>query len=252
MTNTQYKVSVNLDRILEKTGYSQRQLIKDSGISHNFITKLTQHKEVANLDKLVTILNTLNQHGLKIEPDDLITFEPIGKTKIKALANQHKDNDYLFFFQLDYNGQIDKDLIRLKIEQDKTNIKINSFVNSNVPFSADMQTELFKQTFTLGQGVDKMVTVPEKDKKIIAQLLSKMLIAAAIKDKTIKPNKHINTLEFHYLDTFILTFNHVDFKNESIMFTKDINDTIRPAVDNAYNMTYTFKHSGDVGTIHKK
>lgn len=252
MTNTQYKVSVNLDRILEKTGYSQRQLIKDSGISHNFITKLTQHKEVANLDKLVTILNTLNQHGLNIEPDDLITFEPIGKTKVTALANQHEENVYTCFFQLAYEGQNYKDLVQLTIKQNDTDIKIHAQTSETTTFTKVMQAQLFAQSFYLGRGVDTMVAMVERDKRVVAQALSKIVVEQAINDKVIKANKHVNRVIFNYFDTFELTFNNVQFKNDIAVFTKDRQNNIKHLIENAHDATYPFHGPHSTGYVEKR
>ena len=67
-----YKVSVDLDEILKENEISQTTLISKSNLSHNFITKLIKHKEVANLDKIATIINTLNDEGCNIRPSDLI------------------------------------------------------------------------------------------------------------------------------------------------------------------------------------
>lgn len=248
----QYKVSINLDRILAKNGYSQRQLIKDSGLSHNFITKLTQHKEIANLDKLVKIINTLNQRGLDITPSDLITFEPIGKTKVTALANQHEENVYTFFFQLAYEGKSYKDLVQLTIKQNNTDIKIHAQTSETTTFTKDMQDQLFAQSFYLGRGVDTMVAMVEHDKRVAAQALSKLVIEQAVNDNVITANKHVNKVIFDYFDTFELTFNNVQFRNNIAIFTKDRQDSIKPLIENAHDATYPWHGPHSTGYVEKR
>lgn len=255
MSNKRYKVSINLDRILAKNKYSKMQFSRDSNINYGFINQLTQQKEVANLDKLVDVLNALNAHGLDVKPSDLITFEPLGKTKIEVLASQHKGNQYTFFFEFKYQKETYKDLISLVINQDKTNIKITARANEANTFSPEMQKAIFAQSFYLGQGVDKMVAIVEKDKKVVAQLLSKALISQALKDKVISLNSHVNIIKFNYFDTFDITFHNAQFKNGDLVFTKDSKDSIKPnkylGMD-AYKATYPFHRPSSTGKIDKK
>lgn len=243
---TQYKVSVHLDRIMNDTGISQTQLAKEANINHQFIANLRKHKGVANFDKIVALVNAINRHGFNIKPSDVISFDVVGTTKIKALAHQCEDNEknnYVFFIKLSVHGEIYFDLIRLIVTQHRAKITIKATNNGSRNFTDDMQKALFAKAFMLGSGLIKMVQVSEEDKRTIAQLLSKMVITQAIKDKIIKPNKLINFIDFSYLGTAKLTFNHVEFKDNSVNFTKDVKDTV---IINT-NATYPFFDPADSG-----
>ena len=246
-----YKFSINLDRILAETGYGEMKLIRESGVSHNFINNLIQHKDAPTLEKLCRILNTLNEAGHDIKPSDLITFKPVGVTKVRAIAHQRSGSRYVYFVDLSYQGKQYHDLVALTIKQEKTTITIKATPNGDVSFTKPMQVALFSESFMLGEGLDAMVSMDEGDKKTVAQGLSKIVIQQAVKDHQIKANKHSNKLIFQYFDTFDLTFNSVSFSDQKgLFFTKDKDDKIVPVGQlgrKAYACTYPFQTPSDVG-----
>jgi hypothetical protein len=99
-----YKVSIQLDELLKEKKISQYSLIKKTNLSHNFINKLVKHKEVANLDKLATIINALNDEGADIRPSDLIKFVPVDETTVDIFSSQQFDDSFYFFSCSSING----------------------------------------------------------------------------------------------------------------------------------------------------
>ena len=174
-----YKVSIHLDEILKEKKISQYSLNQKTHLSLNFINKLAQHKEVANLDKLATIINTLNEEGYNIKPSDLITFDPVGETKIKVIESQHRKNVFLLFFQLNSSGAKYLDLIKLTIKQQEKQLFIKIEANDTLTLNQSMQRALFAQSFTLGQGVEKLVQLSSAEKRVAAQALAKEVINQA-------------------------------------------------------------------------
>ena len=231
-----YKVSIHLDEILKEKKISQYSLNQKTHLSLNFINKLAQHKEVANLDKLATIINTLNEEGYNIKPSDLITFDPVGETKIKVIESQHRKNVFLLFFQLNIHGEKYLDLIKLTIKQQEKQLFIKIEANDTLTLNQSMQRALFAQSFTLGQGVEKLVQLSSAEKRVAAQALAKEVINQAIASKVISAEPTY-TLSMNYFDLFAINFNHLEQKNNQVRFIKDKNDSLIPLDPNAYQAT---------------
>lgn len=245
-----YKVSIHLDEILKEKKISQYSLNQKTHLSLNFINKLAQHKEVANLDKLATIINTLNEEGYNIKPSDLITFDPVGETKIKVIESQHRKNVFLLFFQLNIHGEKYLDLIKLTIKQQKKQLFIKIEANDTLTLNQSMQRALFAQSFTLGQGVEKLVQLSSAEKRVAAQALAKEVINQAITSKVISAEPTY-TLSMNYFDLFAINFNHLEQKNNQVRFIKDKNDSLIPLNPNAYQATYPFMHAASTGRVTK-
>lgn len=245
-----YKVSIHLDKILKEKKISQYSLNQKTHLSLNFINKLAQNKEVANLDKLATIINTLNSEGYNIKPSDLITFDPIGETKIKVIESQRRKNVFLFFFQLNSKGSKYLDLIKLTIKQKGQQLLIKIEANDTLTLKQSMQRALFAQSFTLGQGVEKLVQLSNSEKRVIAQALSKEVINQAIASKVISIESTY-TLSINYFDLFAITFNHLEQKDNQAKFIKDKDDSLIPLRPNAYKVTYPFMHPASIGRVEK-
>lgn len=245
-----YKVSIHLDEILKEKKISQYSLNQKTHLSLNFINKLAQHKEVANLDKLATIINTLNEEGYNIKPADLITFDPVGETKIKVIESQHRKNVFLLFFQLNIHGEKYLDLIKLTIKQQKKQLFIKIEANDTLTLNQSMQRALFAQSFTLGQGVEKLVQLSSAEKRVAAQALAKEVINQAIASKVISAEPTY-TLSMNYFDLFAINFNHLEQKNNQVRFIKDKNDSLIPLDPNAYQATYPFMHPASTGRVTK-
>ena len=245
-----YKVSIHLDEILKEKKISQYSLNQKTHLSLNFINKLAQHKEVANLDKLATIINTLNEEGYNIKPSDLITFDPVGETKIKVIESQHRKNVFLLFFQLNSSGAKYLDLIKLTIKQQEKQLFIKIEANDTLTLNQSMQRALFAQSFTLGQGVEKLVQLSSAEKRVAAQALAKEVINQAIASKVISA-KPTYTLSMNYFDLFAINFNHLEQKNNQVRFIKDKNDSLIPLDPNAYQATNPFMHAASTGRITK-
>ena len=245
-----YKVSIHLDEILKEKKISQYSLNQKTHLSLNFINKLAQHKEVANLDKLATIINTLNEEGYNIKPADLITFDPVGETKIKVIESQHRKNVFLLFFQLNIHGEKYLDLIKLTIKQQEKQLFIKIEANDTLTLNQSMQRALFAQSFTLGQGVEKLVQLSIAEKRVAAQALAKEVINQAIASKVISAEPTY-TLSMNYFDLFAINFNHLEQKNNQVRFIKDKNDSLIPLDPNAYQATYPFMHAASTGRVTK-
>lgn len=245
-----YKVSIHLDEILKEKKISQYSLNQKTHLSLNFINKLAQHKEVANLDKLATIINTLNEEGYNIKPSDLITFDPVGETKIKVIESQHRKNVFLLFFQLNSSGAKYLDLIKLTIKQQEKQLFIKIEANDTLTLNQSMQRALFAQSFTLGQGVEKLVQLSSAEKRVAAQALAKEVINQAIASKVISAEPTY-TLSMNYFDLFAINFNHLEQKNNQVRFIKDKNDSLIPLDPNAYQATYPFMHPASTGRVTK-
>ena len=245
-----YKVSIHLDEILKEKKISQYSLNQKTHLSLNFINKLAQHKEVANLDKLATIINTLNEEGYNIKPSDLITFDPVGETKIKVIESQHRKNVFLLFFQLNSSGAKYLDLIKLTIKQQEKQLFIKIEANDTLTLNQSMQRALFAQSFTLGQGVEKLVQLSSAEKRVAAQALAKEVINQAIASKVISAEPTY-TLSMNYFDLFAINFNHLEQKNNQVRFIKDKNDSLIPLNPNAYQATNPFMHAASTGRVTK-
>lgn len=245
-----YKVSIHLDEILKEKKISQYSLNQKTHLSLNFINKLAQHKEVANLDKLATIINTLNEEGYNIKPSDLITFDPVGETKIKVIESQHRKNVFLLFFQLNSSGAKYLDLIKLTIKQQEKQLFIKIEANDTLTLNQSMQRALFAQSFTLGQGVEKLVQLSSAEKRVAAQALAKEVINQAIASKVISAEPTY-TLSMNYFDLFAINFNHLEQKNNQVRFIKDKNDSLIPLDPNAYQATNPFMHAASTGRVTK-
>ena len=245
-----YKVSIHLDEILKEKKISQYSLNQKTHLSLNFINKLAQHKEVANLDKLATIINTLNEEGYNIKPSDLITFDPVGETKIKVIESQHRKNVFLLFFQLNIHGEKYLDLIKLTIKQQEKQLFIKIEANDTLTLNQSMQRALFAQSFTLGQGVEKLVQLSSAEKRVAAQALAKEVINQAIASK-VTSAEPTYTLSMNYFDLFAINFNHLEQKNNQVRFIKDKNDSLIPLDPNAYQATYPFMHAASTGRVTK-
>ncbi|OTA43033.1 hypothetical protein BHL85_10875 [Limosilactobacillus reuteri] len=247
-----YKVSVDLDEILKENEISQTTLISKSNLSHNFITKLIKHKEVANLDKIATIINTLNDEGCNIRPSDLIKFTPIDATQIKIIASQHRNNVFWFFFKLKYQELRYLDLIKLTIQQQGKQLYIRTEANDTQLYKLDkaMQKAIQAQSFTLGHGIERLVQLPSYEKRTATQMLAEEVINQALAAKLItsKPNYKVSV---DYFDLFEITFNNVNQQDSQITFAKDKDDSLILLDPNAYQATYPFMHPASTGRVTK-
>ena len=224
-----YKVSIQLDELLKEKKISQYSLIKKTNLSHNFINKLVKHKEVANLDKLATIINALNDEGCNIRPSDLIKFTPIDATQIKIIASQHRNNVFWFFFKLKYQELRYLDLIKLTIQQQGKQLYIRTEANDTQLYKLDktMQKAIQAQSFTLGHGIERLVQLPSYEKRTATQMLAEEVINQALATKLItsKPNYKVSV---DYFDLFEITFNNVNQQDSQITFAKDKDDSLIP------------------------
>ena len=113
-----------------------------------------------------------------------------------------------------------------------------------------MQRALFAQSFTLGQGVEKLVQLSSAEKRVAAQALAKEVINQAIASKVISAEPTY-TLSMNYFDLFAINFNHLEQKNNQVRFIKDKNDSLIPLDPNAYQATYPFMHAASTGRVTK-
>ena len=247
-----YKVTIQLDELLKENKISQYSLIKKTNLSHNFISKLVKHKEVANLDKLATIINALNEDGCNVKPSDLIKFTPISDTTINVIAGQQLNDSFYFFFELDYQDLKYFDLIKLTLKQQGKQLLIKAEANDTqlYQFDDDTKKAISAQSFTLGQGVERLVQLPSSEKKVAAQAFSEVVINQAIKDKLIT-TEPTYTLSVSYFDLFGITFNHIEQKDNQVTFIKDKEDSLIPVYPDAYQATYPFMHPFSVGRVEK-
>lgn len=247
-----YKVSIQLDELLKEKKISQYSLIKKTNLSHNFINKLVKHKEVANLDKLATIINALNDEGCNIRPSDLIKFTPIDATQIKIIASQHRNNVFWFFFKLKYQELRYLDLIKLTIQQQGKQLYIRTEANDTQLYELDkaMQKAIQAQSFTLGHGIERLVQLPSYEKRMATQILAEEVINQALATKLItsKPNYKVSV---DYFDLFEITFNNVNQQDNQIAFAKDKDDSLIPLSPDSYIATYPFMHPASTGRVIK-
>ena len=248
----EYKVVVKLDEILKEKGISQYSLIKGSGLSHNFINKLVKHKDVANLDKLATIINVLNSKGANVKPSDLVQFVPVNNTQIQVIASQRLKDSMYCFFELKYQGFQYRDLIKLNIKQQASKLFIQSEANDTplYNFNDHLQSAISHQSLILGKGVEKLVQLPISEKRVAAQLLSTAIINQCLASGSIKsyPNYIIN---FDYFDLFNISFEKVDRTENTINIVNYKDDAVIPFYPEAYQATYPFMHAFSTGKITK-
>ena len=247
-----YRVSIQLDELLKRNKISQYSLLKKTNLSHNFINKLVKHKEIANLDKLATIINALNDEGCNIQPSDLIKFTPIDATQIKIIASQHRNNVFWFFFELRYQELRYLDLIKLTIQQQDEQLYIRAEANDTQLYELDktMQKAIQAQSFTLGHGIERLVQLPSYEKRTATQMLAEEVINQALAAKLItsKPNYKVSV---DYFDLFEITFNNVNQQDSQIAFAKDKDDSLIPLSPDSYIATYPFMHPASTGRVTK-
>lgn len=248
-----YRVSIQLDELLKQNKISQYSLLKKTNLSHNFINKLVKHKEIANLDKLATIINALNDEGCNIQPSDLIKFIPVDETTIQILASQRFGNSFYFFFKLTYQERPFFDLAKLTIEE-KDNKCLLRLTSNDTPlyeFNQEMQKAISAQSFYLSEGVTALAQLPSSEKRIAAQVFAEATITQALKNKVIR-NKATYTVYFSYFSDFAITFNHVEQQNNRAHVIKDKNDSLIPRYPEAYQKSlYPFMHAFSTGKVEK-
>lgn len=248
-----YKVSIQLDEILKEKKISQYSLIKKTHLSHNFISKLVKHKEIANLDKLATIINALNEEGCNIKPSDLIKFTPLDDTKITVIKYQKINNSFYYFFKIKYQGAEYLDLLKLTLKAQENNTLFIEVEANDIPlyqFNNSMQKAITNQSFYLSKGVMLLVQLPSYEKQAVAQELAQSFIQQVLSSSLIteKPSYIVN---ISYFSDFGITFNNVDNSHSKITFNKDKNDSIIPFYPEAYQATYPFMHPYSTGLVTK-
>lgn len=109
-----YIANAHLDEILNAEGLTVNafaEIVNDYAEKHNcikasrmFITQLAQNKTVPALEKISTIANALNENGITVNPQDLITFDVDGTTSIKLLALQKSEETYIALVRLQHTS----------------------------------------------------------------------------------------------------------------------------------------------------
>lgn len=247
-----YKVTIQLDEILKEKGISQYSLIKETHLSEAFIRKLVKHKKIANLDKLATIINTLNEQGANIRPSDLIKFVPADETTIKIIASQTLGNSFYFFFKLKYQGRSFFDPVKITVDENN-GIPLIRVASNDTPlynFNTKMQKAISAQSFYLGEGINTLVQLPSSEKKVAAQAFAEAATTQALKVGIIT-KKPTYTIYLSYFSDFAITFNHAEQKDNTIHIIKDKNDSLIPYYPEAYQATYPFLHTFSVGRVEK-
>ena len=248
-----YKVSIQLDELLKEKKISQYSLIKKTNLSHNFINKLVKHKEVANLDKLATIINALNDEGADIRPSDLIKFVPVDETTVDIFSSQRFDDSFYFFFMLNHQRRPYFDLAKLTIEKSTDDTILIRLEANDTPlykFSDKMQKAISAQSFYLSEGVEALVQLPSSGKRAAAQAFTEETLTQALAANTI-PKKSVYQVYFSYFGDFAITFNHIEQKYNKILIIKDKNDSLVPRHPGAYKTTYPFMHAFSTGKVEK-
>ena len=248
-----YKVSIQLDELLKEKKISQYSLIKKTNLSHNFINKLVKHKEVANLDKLATIINALNDEGADIRPSDLIKFDPVDETTVDIFSSQRFDDSFYFFFMLNHQRRPYFDLAKLTIEKSTDDTILIRLEANDTPlykFSDKMQKAISAQSFYLSEGVEALVQLPSSGKRAAAQAFTEETLTQALAANTI-PKKSVYQVYFSYFGDFAITFNHIEQKDNKIHIIKDKNDSLVPRHPGAYKTTYPFMHAFSTGKVEK-
>lgn len=248
-----YKVSIQLDELLKEKKISQYSLIKKTNLSHNFINKLVKHKEVANLDKLATIINALNDEGADIRPSDLIKFVPVDETTVDIFSSQQFDDSFYFFFMLKHQRRPYFDLAKLTIEKSTDDTILIRLEANDTPlykFSDKMQKAISAQSFYLSEGVEALVQLPSSGKRAAAQAFVEETLTQALATNII-PKKSVYRVYFSYFGDFAITFNHIEQKDNKIHIIKDQNDSLVPRHPGAYKATYPFMHAFSTGKVEK-
>lgn len=248
-----YKVSIQLDELLKEKKISQYSLIKKTNLSHNFINKLVKHKEVANLDKLATIINALNDEGADIRPSDLIKFVPVDETTVDIFSSQRFDDSFYFFFMLKHQRRPYFDLAKLTIEKSNDDTILIRLEANDTPlykFSDKMQKAISAQSFYLSKGVEALVQLPSSGKRAAAQAFTEETLTQAL-EANIIPKKSVYQVYFSYFEDFAITFNHIEQKDNKIHIIKDKNDSLVPRYPEAYKTTYPFMHAFSIGKVEK-
>lgn len=248
-----YKVSIQLDELLKEKKISQYSLIKKTNLSHNFINKLVKHKEVANLDKLATIINALNDEGADIRPSDLIKFVPVDETTVDIFSSQRFDDSFYFFFMLKHQRRPYFDLAKLTIEKSNDDTILIRLEANDTPlyeFSGEMQKAISAQSFYLSEGVEALVQLPSSGKRAAAQAFTEAALTQALAANII-PKNSVYRVYFSYFGDFAITFNHVEQQDNKIHIIKDQNDSLVPRYPGAYKATTPFMHAFSTGKVEK-
>lgn len=251
MAIKKYKAVLRLDEILKEHGYSQRQLIKDSGLTAYTVNHLANHTSIDVLDKLATILNTLNQKGFNISPNELVSFEPINQTKVSVIETQYLNNSFLLFFSIQFQGDKYLDFVKITLKQKGAqHIKLSFEANNTLTLTKPMQAAVFAQPFTAGNGVSKLVQLPRTEKKAAAQILSKAIIKYALTNHVIEQQPRF-IIDIDYFNIFKFHFDNLSNSNNTLSFIKDKNDFVKTTSKDSDKATYPFMHPASIGIVDK-
>lgn len=250
-----YSISIHLDRILKqnKKGYSQTRLIEDSGLSHKYIVNLINH-EHPGLDKLATVLNTLNDSkfgGMDLKPSDLISIDPIGKARVSVEGIQYNDDNSLTcLINVGYNKDSSFELIDLAFKHSKGNLtfKIAAFDHKITPQL--FRTIMAKGEFSLSQGLFLLGDMPIDQKVSVAQTISIAATSYLLKTHHINTNRENNCkISFKWFTEYIIDLKDLDISSRPIHFQNKKDFGYRELVDHPENIKYPFLRPSQVGLI---
>lgn len=251
-----YSISIHLDRILKhnKKGYSQTRLIEDSGLSHKYIVNLINH-EHPGLDKLATVLNTLNDPkfgGLDLKPSDLISIDPIGKARVSVEGIQYNDDNSLTcLINVGYNKNSSFELIDLAFKHSKKTItfKLTAFDHKITPQL--FRIIMSKGEFSLSEGLFLLGDMPIDQKASIAQTISLAAVSYLLE------TRHINTgddeanckISFKWFTEYLIDLKDLDIMSRPIHFQNKKDFGYRELVDHPENIKYPFLRPNQIGLI---
>lgn len=251
-----YSISIHLDRILKhnKKGYSQTRLIEDSGLSHKYIVNLINH-EHPGLDKLATVLNTLNDPkfgGLDLKPSDLISIDPIGKARVRVEGIQYNDDNSLTcLINVGYNKNSSFEMIDLAFKHSKKTItfKLTAFDHKITPQL--FRTIMSKGEFSLSEGLFLLGDMPIDQKASIAQTISLAAVSYLLE------TRHINTgddeanckISFKWFTEYLIDLKDLDIMSRPIHFQNKKDFGYRELVDHPENFKVPFLHPRQTGLI---
>lgn len=252
-----YKVSIHLDKILKEKGYSQTRLIADSGLSHKFIVQLLNHENAAAFDKLMAILNTLNEHGYHVKPSDLVSFDPIGKARLQIIYAQpnlpdpshSKDHPSLtLFIHISYDNKSYYDLVDLVInEKDNTlQIQLKGIENSISP--SLMATVASKAPLHMSDGLCLLEQIPIAELEHLARTFTTIAVAQARSQELIA-NKPNYTINFQWIDRYNMELGTLLAADNSVQFQKGAKFSYKATCKDPENRLYPFLHSHQVGIV---
>lgn len=248
-----YSISIHLDRILKhnKKGYSQTRLIEDSGLSHKYIVNLINH-EHPGLDKLATVLNTLNDPkfgGLDIKPSDLISIDPVGKARLSVDSIQYNDDNSLTcLINVGYNKESSFELIDLTFKHSKGNLsfKLTAFNHKITPKL--LEAIMSKGEFSLSKGILLLGGMPIAEKISVAQTLSIAAVSYLLETRHIKRQNYYQ-INFKWFTEYMINLKNLDTTNNAIRFQDPKKFDYRELVDHPENIKYPALLPSQVGLI---